>query len=473
MSFAFSRSSARRVSFLASLVLGAPWLGASESATVPSAGRVLGTFAGIECEFSVGQEELARQLAARFAAHNATVSAEQSKASPKPTIEALSPAEMRERRSEYLARIAAQLGLTTATPWQEECYDAFLGNYELTMETFESMRRAASELRVVRKFTLWPQDELVARLAAGEIIPGMQYDSQKKQGNSTFGLRPERVNSQLRDLTEARTRLRADYHLRMTIEDGARTYQGNVRRPNSNTRRKEQEKTSSPQSSHPAPLPTAFPVVVPTEWAEQSAELVAEKLWSEHNGGITGVLAKMNEFVARVPRVDPAIAGVVLHEVAEVGIVDRYLRSPDRRWFCDGVANYVGWRVMRDLHGSEMANLFYNLREQLTRHAAFRERVDLRKWRAVEMQSVEEENAPVNRAHYAYATHAVFLMTERAGEDVLPRLFTEIAKTSSRKVSMKTVEKAWTKLTGVKLEGILVAAVADPGTAAPDDQRPR
>ena len=41
---------------------------------------------------------------------------------------------------------------------------------------------------------------------------------------------------------------------------------------------------------------------------------------------------------------NPAIlACLILHETAEVGIVERYLGSSDRRWLCDGMANYVAW----------------------------------------------------------------------------------------------------------------------------------
>jgi hypothetical protein len=160
-----------------------------------------------------------------------------------------------------------------------------------------------------------------------------------------------------------------------------------------------------------------------------------------------------------IPQLDPQLAFIVLHETTEVGIIDRYFHGPDRRWFCDGVANYVPWRVVRDLHGADAAGRVYNLPEALAHAAPLREKADLRKWPAVENESAEEQLSELDGARYAFAANAVFLMDERGGNDILPRLFTEIGKTNPNKVSIKTVEKAWQKLTGTKLDTILADAV--------------
>ena len=50
-------------------------------------------------------------------------------------------------------------------------------------------------------------------------------------------------------------------------------------------------------------------------------------------------------------------------------------------------------------------------------------------------------------------------MNERAGEDILPRLFAEIGRTKSNKVSMKTVEKAWKKLTHTSMDSLIAATM--------------
>jgi len=153
------------------------------------------------------------------------------------------------------------------------------------------------------------------------------------------------------------------------------------------------------------------------------------------------------------------VAFLVLHETTETGIVDHYFRGPDRRWFCDGVANYVPWRVVRDLQGEAVATGVFDLREQLAHFAPWRDRADLRRWPATENQSEADQHSELNEARYVFAAQAVFLMNARAGEDVLPRLFAEIGRTKPDKVSIRVVEKAWSKVTGTNLDSILAAAV--------------
>jgi len=449
---------------LALACLGPACLGATEPAVAPASvlpGRLTGTFEGIECEYSPGQEELARLLAARFAAHNAQIAEEEARPKPPPSLEPLSPAEMKANRADYLSRIAAQLGLKQATPWQEECYDAFVGNYELTQELFETMRRTASDLRRVQRFTLWSRGELVARLEAGEKVPGMAYDPKTKEGKSQFGFKFEGVNSKLSDLGEARKRLRADYRFSIATEEGRAVYRGSVAsaQPQSGKKAEEPAKRAD-QTAAPAYESSAFPVVIPGDLAAEPVDSAAAKLWGDDRTGVRAHLAAIKEFPGRIPHLDPALAGLVLHETTEVGIIDRYLRGPDRRWFCDGVANYVPWRVVRDLHGPEAARAVYDLPAQLARHAALREQADLRKWPAAEKQSDEERTTPLDAARYAFAAQAVFLMHERAGDDILPRLFGEIGKTAAKKTSIKTVEKAWKKLTKTNLDDVLAAATA-------------
>jgi hypothetical protein len=116
-----------------------------------------------------------------------------------------------------------------------------------------------------------------------------------------------------------------------------------------------------------------------------------------------------------VPHLDPQIAFMVLHETTEIGIGDHYFRGRDRRWFCDGVANYGAWRVLRDLHGEETATRIHDLPAQLKEFADLRERADLRKWPAAENESAEQSHSRLEEARYAFAERAVALMDERGG----------------------------------------------------------
>lgn len=472
--FFWRRSLRELVGWLA-LGLAAALLRADESVPVPVAAaheRLTATFEGIECEFSPGQEELARLLAVRFAAHNARTAAAAAQPSLAAPITPLSPAEMQMNRAVYLGRIAAQLALQKPTPLQEECYDEFVRNYALTMEAFDTMRAIFVRLCVINRVAIWPRDELVRRLKDGDAIVGFRYDRETDELRDTFGLSSTVVNEKLNALAQSRNDLKAAYRMSIGTENGARVYRGEVTlNPVKRTVAQPTSKPASRATSISDP-PPAFPVVVPARLADEPPTALATKLWEDGDPSIRAMLEHLAQLPDQMPRSDPQLVAMVLHETTEVGVVDRYMRGPDRRWFCDGVANYVTWRVVRDLHGPDRANAVYNLPEQLAMHAALREQADLRKWPAAEKQSDNEERTPLNRARYAFATHAVFLLNDRAGEDILPRLFREIGKTNAKKVSFKTVEKAWRKMTKTSFDDVLAAAVAPPPAAAATPAKP-
>jgi hypothetical protein len=160
------------------------------------------------------------------------------------------------------------------------------------------------------------------------------------------------------------------------------------------------------------------------------------------------------------------LANLLLHETTETGIMDRYIGSRDRRWLCEGVANYTAWKIARDRAGETAARQVYDLPGQLALYPDLREKVDLRKWPAVENQHKEDANTRLNRAHYAFAARAIFLIAERHGDDFLPKLFQEIGKTPRARTAMRTVETAYRKLAREDLSTVLAAAVAPVTTTA-------
>jgi hypothetical protein len=470
--FFWRRSLCELAGWLA-LGLAAVLLRADEPVVSPIAAgneRLTVTFEGIECEFSPGQEELARLLAVRFAAHNARTTAAAAQPSPAAPTTPLSAAEMQMNRAAYLGRIAAQLGLQKPTGLQEECYDEFVRNYALTMEASETARSMFRRLCVVKRVAIWPSDELFRRLKGGEAVRGLRYDPETESFRGTFGFSTKFVDEKLKALAQSRNDLKAAYRMSIETENGARVYRGEVTlNPTKGART---QATPSPAPA-PAAAPTSdpsmvFPVIVHAKLGDESPTTLAKKLWEDSDPSIRAMLDHLARIADQMPRTDPHLAAMILHETTEIGVVDHYMRGPDRRWFCDGVANYVAWRVVRDLHGPAAANAVYNLPEQLAMHAAVREQVDLRQWPAAETQTDDEPRTPLNGARYAFATRAVFLMNDRAGEDILPRLFGEIRKTAAKKTSIKTVEKAWKKLTKTPLDDVLAAAVAPlPPSATP------
>ena len=122
----------------------------------------------------------------------------------------------------------------------------------------------------------------------------------------------------------------------------------------------------------------------------------------------------------------PELAYILFHETAEIGLVERRIASADRRWLCDGTANYVAWRVARDLVDAEFAKQCYDLDDQLHRHAVQQPHVALADWPAVEKQDPALRETALNRAHYAFATRAMFLLAEKHGDDALASIWREV-----------------------------------------------
>ncbi|HVT74746.1 MAG TPA: hypothetical protein VHD61_16555 [Lacunisphaera sp.] len=135
----------------------------------------------------------------------------------------------------------------------------------------------------------------------------------------------------------------------------------------------------------------------------------------------------------------------VLHEATESGIVWHYLTSKDRRWFCDGVANYVAFRIIATEVGEPEARAYYDLSAELAKYASEAPRIDLAAWPAAEVQAGYAED--LNQANYAFATKVIADICRAHGDVLLPRLFAEIGRTRREKATINTVVKAYKKLT--------------------------
>lgn len=139
---------------------------------------------------------------------------------------------------------------------------------------------------------------------------------------------------------------------------------------------------------------------------------------------------------------------VILHETVEFGIVTHYLQSKDRRWFCDGVANYAAWKILADTFGAEEAKRSYDLDAELAKFADRAARIDLEKWPALENAAKAKYAEDLNTANYAFATKVIADICAKHGDAILPKLFAEIGKTPKEKATIKTVYQAFKKLTG-------------------------
>ncbi len=151
---------------------------------------------------------------------------------------------------------------------------------------------------------------------------------------------------------------------------------------------------------------------------------------------------------------------MVCHETVESALVENYLWSKDRRWFCEGVANYVGYKVIEDKLGPNIARKFYDLDAQLAMYADLRSSTHLEKWAALEVQQKQnhdDRNTRQGMANYAFATEVIFKVAAKHGPDFLPKLLAEVGKTPAKKATIKTIYRAYQKLYGEDLRGYLPA----------------
>jgi hypothetical protein len=433
------------------------------AADTPPAGPALitETIEGVTCHYAPADEALVRQLAPLIAAQNREAMAPLAPLANTTPVEPLSIADFRQNRADYLARIAAVIGLAKPTAMQEECYDGYLENFEGTERIMARLVEALRAQAQIRDLTVAHKTDLLRRLKAGEKIPGFSLDPDGEHGRAEWKMPTANFHDErLTELLKQRKRGRLDLGYNISTKNGVVEFSAQTKF----------QRPSAPPSVQPPPAaPVAatapFPVIIPPEDESLPPATHAAKI-AKGTGELLRGLQKLQP--AQFQSV-AALANLLLHETTETGVVDRYLGSRDRRWLCEGVANYAVWKIARDRAGAAAARRLYDVDGQVAQYAALRDKVDLRKWPTSENQRPEDANTPLTKAHYAFAARAVFLLAERHGQDFLPKLFREIGQTSRKQADMRTVEKAYKKLAGEDLSALLAAAmapVAAPANAA-------
>jgi hypothetical protein len=128
----------------------------------------------------------------------------------------------------------------------------------------------------------------------------------------------------------------------------------------------------------------------------------------------------------------PVVCGSLCHEAAESGIVANFhLVSPYRRWFCDGMANYLAARCLEKFVNKEAAQEFLKTYDT-SKIQGMKDQIDLQYWRAGEWeeQSPVRIDKPTENAAYAFSLKEISGLADRHGTEVIPAIFKELAKTS-------------------------------------------
>lgn len=117
-----------------------------------------------------------------------------------------------------------------------------------------------------------------------------------------------------------------------------------------------------------------------------------------------------------------------IHEIVEVAIVwEIKLRGSHRRWFAEGVSNYVDSLVMEELYGKERAGQFLEVFD-IKKYEKIKTQVDLESWLTGEAQPKLEspEEKQRENARYAFATYEIYELVKRNGKEIIPKIFSEL-----------------------------------------------
>lgn len=179
--------------------------------------------------------------------------------------------------------------------------------------------------------------------------------------------------------------------------------------------------------------------------------------------------------VVKAPEAGPPIAAafgqtfnpeqawfMVAHETTEWALVNTVVKSADRRWFCDGLAN---WVAMQDVDrrfgpgkGAEAFAKSYPSAE-LRKEAS---KVDLLAWPTEEdVKNGSRPNVENVPACYYFATLVMQKACEGRGADFVKKWLDEIRKTPLNRANAGTVLAAYRKLTGKDLKSIMSEVVKE------------
>ena len=453
-------------------------IGASAALAAPMphparADRLVDERDGFRVEYSPGQEAYAEAM---FGALEEYAVKEVQLAVVPAVVQPGSWADLKAHRDEILQQVAAEIGLPAPTEHQGRIFDAMLDIYEFHLRQVELNKAVEVISSCPTQIEIWSFEDLTRRLRSGERLEGYSYDAEKDAISHTITVPSTPLVVGDRQ-TERMRLVQSGQDISFSYCDEADgvvylTYCGKLTEEN---RWQINATGFTPRAPRPAPLKpavwsdhwarelvearrrfaetfrVAFPVYVDAKTPAEVANELVVPAWTE-----------VSRILARPDEVDAVVVHTILHEVVDAGIVENTIVSSDRRWLCEGMAEYVAWKILRDRYGVDFARRGKDLDAKLTEYAALQPKIDLWRWRAPEHVSNRERESALNEAHYAFAMRAVAEMVRLDGEAVVPKLFREVAKTPRAKVRMRTVEKAYRKLTGKKLREVLRFAETAP-----------
>jgi len=132
-----------------------------------------------------------------------------------------------------------------------------------------------------------------------------------------------------------------------------------------------------------------------------------------------------------------ATGWVGIHEVTEISLMYHIKPTdPYWRWFSDGVANAVTYRVLADCIGETQARDFI-IAYDTDKHADIKDQINLQYWMSAQycINTPLASQERIKHARYAYATYEVQRLVNEQGWDKLKTIVTGASQSPTRKAS--------------------------------------
>jgi len=447
------------------LFAGTLGLGAAPVPHATRAGRWVETREGFSVEYSPGQEAWMEMAFVRLHAEAARQIPPATPAADTAAVPG-SPRDLRARREAILAAVAREIGRSAPLAVQAKAFDTFLGYYEMLAEVYRLAAATLGERLQIHQVAIWQRDELIRRLREGEKISGVSYDPVTDSGNFAFG-----GAMQLDDATSIRIK---EIYAAIKAQQLAHTFKYDQAGVAASVTLNAPPSAEKNPADTPAAAPPPFEEIVmpvlyrgPFDTAPDAEAFDYTWVNLQQIGG--NLEQSFRNYV------DSNLVGVILHETTEIGLIDAVIASKDRRWLCDGTANYSAWRVSREFFGGDFAQRVYDLDAKLREYAALQTKINLARWSTAERQEAGQQETDLNRAHYVFATRAMFLLAQRQGDDALAALWQDVAKTDYKKANAKTFAAAYRKRYKSDLAALVKSAEKTPipaGPASPPSVKP-
>ena len=146
---------------------------------------------------------------------------------------------------------------------------------------------------------------------------------------------------------------------------------------------------------------------------------------------------------------------LAIHEVAEVAMTKAYVHSNDRRWFSDGIANYIAYRYIQHQYGNDFADRLYASLLSLERYGPLLEKVDLLTWSVGDSETESSSQGKLNEAYYYLATEVIRAIADKHGEAIYTRIFQHIADLNPKQRTMEKVYAIFNDLTGEDMKAYI------------------